>query len=46
MAPATNLGAATPVAIGAPGGDAQDEDGRDGKAGKPGKAKAAAPRAR
>ncbi|HZE10262.1 MAG TPA: nodulation protein NfeD [Burkholderiales bacterium] len=34
MAPATNLGAATPVAIGAPGGDAQDEDGRDGKAGK------------
>jgi len=34
MAPATNLGAATPVAIGAPGGDAQDEDGKDGKAGK------------
>ncbi len=38
MAPATNLGAATPVAIGAPGGGAQDEDGKaDGKAGKTGK---------
>src|SRR5258707_8951285 len=38
MAPATNLGAATPVAIGAPGGGAQDEDRKvDGKAGKPGK---------
>jgi membrane-bound serine protease (ClpP class) len=42
MAPATNLGAATPVAIGAPGGGAQDEDGKadgktDGKAGKAGK---------
>src|SRR6266850_1684869 len=38
MAPATNLGAATPVAIGAPGGSAQDENGKtDGKAGKTGK---------
>ena len=42
MAPATNLGAATPVAIGAPGGGAPDEDGKadgkpDGKAGKTGK---------
>src|ERR1700704_4022842 len=38
MAPATNLGAATPVAIGAPGGGAQDENGKtDGKAGKTGK---------
>ena len=46
MAPATNLGAATPVAIGAPGGGGQDEDGKadgkgdgkgDGKAGKTGK---------
>jgi membrane-bound serine protease (ClpP class) len=42
MAPATNLGAATPVAIGAPGGGAQDEEGKgdgkgDGKAGKTGK---------
>jgi membrane-bound serine protease (ClpP class) len=38
MAPATNLGAATPVAIGAPGGGTQDEDGKaDGKAGKTGK---------
>src|SRR5437867_6073866 len=36
MAPATNLGAATPVAIGAPGGG--DEDGKvDGKGGKTGK---------
>src|SRR5206468_6735186 len=36
MAPATNLGAATPVAIGAPGGG--DEDGKtDGKGGKAGK---------
>ena len=34
MAPATNLGAATPVAIGAPGGGAQDEDGKAGKTGK------------
>jgi len=45
MAPATNLGAATPVAIGAPGGGAQDEDGKadgktDGKAGKTGKGEA------
>ena len=46
MAPATNLGAATPVAIGAPGGGAPDENGKadgkgdgkgDGKAGKTGK---------
>src|SRR6266705_3534488 len=38
MASATNLGAATPVAIGAPGGGAQDENGKtDGKAGKTGK---------
>jgi membrane-bound serine protease (ClpP class) len=37
MAPATNLGAATPVAIGAPG-EGQDENGKaDGKAGKSGK---------
>src|SRR6266496_6260415 len=42
MAPATNLGAATPVAIGAPGGGAQDENGKaDGKAGKTGKHDAA-----
>ena len=35
MAPATNLGAATPVAIGAPGGGAKDGDDKsDGKAGK------------
>jgi membrane-bound serine protease (ClpP class) len=35
MAPATNLGAATPVAIGAPGVGAKDEEGKaDGKAGK------------
>src|SRR5438034_1514591 len=41
MAPATNLGAATPVAIGAPGGGAQDEEGKaDGKAGKTGKGEA------
>src|SRR5256884_7282825 len=41
MAPATNLGAANPVAIGAPGGGAQDEDGKaDGKAGKTGKGEA------
>src|SRR5712664_3343208 len=38
MAPATNLGAATPISIGAPGGGAQDENGKaDGKAGKTGK---------
>src|SRR2546426_2928853 len=38
MAPATNLGAATPVAIGAPGGGAQDENGKtEGKGGKTGK---------
>src|SRR6266704_95656 len=45
MAPATNLGAATPVAIGAPRGGAKDEDGKedgkaDGKAGKTGKGEA------
>ena len=41
MAPATNLGAATPVAIGAPGGGARDEDGKaDGKAGGKGGEKA------
>lgn len=37
MAPATNLGAATPVAIGAPGGAGKDEGSskaKDGKAGK------------
>ena len=42
MAPATNLGAATPVAIGAPGVGGKDEDDKadgkaDGKAGKTGK---------
>jgi len=38
MAPATNLGAATPVAIGAPGGGGQGgEDKADGKSGKAGK---------
>jgi membrane-bound serine protease (ClpP class) len=37
MAPATNLGAATPVAIGAPGGAGKDEGNpktKDGKTGK------------
>jgi membrane-bound serine protease (ClpP class) len=34
MAPATNLGAATPVAIGAPAGGGKDGDGQGGKAGK------------
>jgi membrane-bound serine protease (ClpP class) len=43
MAPATNLGAATPVAIGAPGGG-KDEDGKeDGKAGKTGKSESSGP---
>src|SRR3989454_7519977 len=38
MAPATNLGAATPVAIGAPGGDGQGGDDKtEGKGGKTGK---------
>jgi len=34
MAPATNLGAATPVAIGAPSGGGNDGDGKGSKAGK------------
>src|SRR5712691_5769677 len=42
MAPATNLGAATPVAIGAPGGGAKDGDDKaDEKAGKAAKHDAA-----
>ncbi|MGB5081670.1 MAG: nodulation protein NfeD [Burkholderiales bacterium] len=37
MAPATNLGAATPVAIGAPGLGKGGDDKDEGKSGKPGK---------